>query len=319
MEPALPPLHPKLPRLLEQLGLRPIDAIKWNVILCNRKDDDSSEMMILKFGSDERKAASIAYEVKLLRGVLPDINQDDFERLVMPEYVDDGIFEDVQWVLMRYIKGHPLAHEWSELSFKPEILGGKNIDVAVSSYAVDVLRDLRVIDVETMPKYVHRFRFEDWRQSFSEQSEELIEKKLLKRETVERAAGIFSSLPSYRYDGNMFTNGDFYPRNFIVLEDGKIAVADWVGGVDPWSFVAMHAWLMMWGNPKWQSNYIKKIVEHFPIDFEEMQAGLLVESFKLVYRWRDEPEETIGLARSQMLAYFHQCLDLNYVQGIFAV
>ena len=319
MEPALPPLHPKLPQLLEQLGLTPVDAVKWNVILCSRKDSNDSGMLILKIGSDERKAASIAYEVKLLRGVLSDINQNDFERLVIPKYVNDGIFEDVQWVLMRYIKGHPLANEWSELSFKPEILGGKGIDVKVSDYAVDILRDLRMIDVETLPEYVNRFRFEDWRQAFVDQSEEMIEKKLLQKETVNRATGIFSTLPSYRYDGNMFTNGDFYPRNFIILEEGKIAVADWVGGVDPWSFVAMRAWLMMWGNPEWQLNYIKKMVEHFPIDIEEMQAGLLVEAFNIVYRWRNEPEETVGLARSQMLAYFHQCLDLNYVREIFAV
>ena len=127
-----------------------------------------------------------------------------------------------------------------------------------------------------------------------------------------------SRVPANRYDGNMFTNGDFYPRNFILLEDGRIAVADWVGGVDPWSFVAMYAWLMMWGNPKWQASYIKGVKDHFPIDIEEMQAGMLAESFNMIHRWRDESEETIGLARSQMLAYFRQSLDLNYVRGIFA-
>jgi len=73
----------------------------------------------------------------------------------------------------------------------------------------------------------------------------------------------------------------------------------------------------MWGNTKWQARYIREIKRHFPIDEEEMQVGLLVESFDRVWRWRDEPEMNVGFARTQMLAYFKQCLELDYVRDIF--
>jgi hypothetical protein len=115
----------------------------------------------------------------------------------------------------------------------------------------------------------------------------------------------------------MFTNGDFYPRNFIILADGRIGVTDWVGGVDPWEFVAMYTWLLMWGNPAWQSTYIAALKAHFPVDEHEMQIGLLVKSFDQVYRWREMPEEHVGFARTQMLTYFKQFLDVNNVRSIF--
>ncbi|MGH3554551.1 MAG: hypothetical protein ACRDT5_18590, partial [Mycobacterium sp.] len=96
-----------------------------------------------------------------------------------------------------------------------------------------------------------------------------------------------------------------------------IAVVDWVGGIDPWEFVAMHAWLLMWGNPAWQQVYIKEMQKHFPVDVNEIQIGLLVKSFDLVQRWRHLPEEQVGFARTQMIAYFHQCIDMDYVNQLF--
>jgi aminoglycoside phosphotransferase (APT) family kinase protein len=325
MEPALPPLHPKLPWLLDHLKLKPVDAVKWNVLVCQRTDapegDDQAaqEQLVLKYGEDSRKQKSMSYEVKLLRGILPDIDQAEFERLVLPEYVDDGVFQGLQWVLTKYIKGKMLVYDWSELSFKSDYLGGKAIGLEVAEYAVDVLRDLRTVDAEGLPEYVRRFKFEDWRNMFAERSQELIERQQLTAETVAEAKKLFDQLPAYRYDGNMFTNGDFYPRNFIMLNQGQIAVADWVGGVDPWTFVAMHAWLMMWNNPEWQASYIKGLTKHFPIDIEEMQAALLVRSFDNIYRWRKDSEESIGLARSQMVSYFHQSLSADYVRELFVV
>lgn len=318
MEPPLPPLHPRVPGLLEHLQLRVVDAIKWNVLACTEADDTGSEpTLILKFGSDRRKAEGIAYEVRIMSEVLPTLDQGLFEHLVMPEYVNHGTHDGLHWMTMKYIKGEPLVYEWSELTFKPDILGGKQIDVAVARSAVDVLRDLRIVDIGALPKFVRRFDFAEWLQDFHLKSETLVTQGIMERSTVENALRHFSSRTVQRYEGSMFTNGDFYPRNFIFLPDGRIAVVDWVGGVDPWEFVAMHAWLLMWGNPQWQQTYIEEIKKHFPVDHEEMQIGLLVKAFDQVYRWREQPEEYIGFARTQMLAYFHQCLDLDYVKKIF--
>ncbi|MEY4745159.1 MAG: hypothetical protein RL272_1104 [Candidatus Parcubacteria bacterium] len=318
MEPPLPPLHPRVPELLEHLHLRVVDAIKWNVLACTEADDPGSEpTLILKFGSDPRKAESIAYEVRIMSEILPSIDQTLFERLVLPEYVNDGTHEGLHWMTMKYIKGEPLVYEWSELTFKPEVLGGKGISIAVARSAVDVLRDLRLVDIGALPKFVRRFDFNAWLEEFRLKSETLITQGIMDRSTVALALGNFSSKSIQRYEGSMFTNGDFYPRNFIFLAGGKIAVVDWVGGVDPWEFVAMYAWILMWGNPAWQKEYISEIRRHFPVDLGAMQIGILVRSFDLIYRWREQPEEYIGFARTQMLAYFHQALDLDFVRKIF--
>ncbi|HTM68330.1 MAG TPA: phosphotransferase [Candidatus Binatia bacterium] len=319
MEPPLPPLHPRVPELLEHLNLRVVDAIKWNVLSCTEAGDKGTEpTLILKFGSDRRKAESIAYETRILSEVLPTLDQSGFERLVLPEYVNDGIHEGLRWMTMRYIKGEPLVYEWSELTFKPDILGGKGINVAVARSAVDVLRDLRLVDIGSLPKFVRKFDFKEWLDGFHLKSETLVSQGIMEASTVENALRHFSAREVERYEGSMFTNGDFYPRNFIFLPKGKIAVVDWVGGIDPWEFVAMYAWLLMWGNPAWQQSYVSEIKKHFPVDLEEMQIGLLVKAFDQVYRWREQPEEYIGFARTQMLAYFHQCLDIDYVRKIFS-
>ncbi len=319
MEPALPPLHPKLPRLLDYLGLTVVDAVKWNVLLCRESKAEGKEAtVILKFGSDPRKAASTDYEVKILRDVLPQFETKYFERLVLPEYVSDDTFDGLRWVITKYIKGKPLLYDWSELNTKPDILGGKSLGLEVAKYAVDVLRDLRLVDVDHMPDFVRRFDFNVWFGHFRERAAELVGRGIMSQETVDRAVALFNSMATERFQGNMFTNGDFYPRTFILLPGGKIAVADWVGGIDPWEFVAMKAWIMMWGNPRWQAAYIKEIKKHFPVDVEMMQVGLLVKAANRLYLWREMTEDHIGFARSQLLTYFNNCLDAKYVQDIFA-
>jgi len=319
MEPALPPIHPQVPELLKSLGLQIIEPLKWNVLLCRRSEAaKDGPLLILKFGSDPRKAASIKYEVRIIRDVLPQFDEQYFERLVIPEYVSDGHFGELDWVLTKYIKGEPLLFEWSEKTYKSDILGGKRIGVHVAKYAVDVLRDLRLVDMESIPDFVRRFDFGQWLEQFRVQSQELVDLRIWSQETVGRALELFQSLGTDRYQGNMFTNGDFYPRNFILLPKGRIAVADWVGGVDPWEFVAMKAWIMMWGNPAWQIAFVKDVKKHFPVDVDEMQVGILVKSHDQIYAWREKSEDAIGIARSQLLSYFTNSLDNNFVQQIFA-
>lgn len=317
MEPALPPLHPLVPALMSHLGLRIVDAIKWNVIACTDVEGSGLPKWIVKLGSEPRKNESLAYEIRVMREVLPTLDVAEFERLVLPEYVDDGVFEDVRWLRIRFISGRHLVYEWSELTDKTEILGGRSIEPDVAVAAIDVLRDLRSVDITSLPTFVRRFDFEKWIDEFRSKSGNLVGQGVMEQETVDTALALFTSKRAQRYEGSMFTNGDFYPRNFIMLPHGKVGVTDWVGGVDPWEFVAMHAWILMWGNPKWQIEYMHGLKKHFPIDIEEMRIGLLVQSFGQAFRWRETAEERIGFARTQMLAYFRQCLDLDYVKALF--
>ena len=318
MEPPLPPLHPLLPQLLDHLQLRVVDAVKWNVLACVEADDPGANpTLILKFGTDDRKTDSINYEVRIVRDVLPSIDQSLFERLVLPEFVKDGTQNGVRWMLIRHVAGRPLVHEWSELTLKPETLGGKSLDAEGGKLAVDVLRDLRLVDITQLPKFVRRFNFSAQLETFKTQGAELVRRGLMEQVTLDDACRLFSAKQAQRYEGTMFTNGDFYPRNFIVLPHGKVAVVDWVGGIDPWEFVAMHAWLLMWGNAPWQQTYLREIKKHFPVDIDEMQAGLLVKSFDAIWRWRDLSEEQVGFSRTQMIAYFKECTDVEYVKKIF--
>jgi len=81
--------------------------------------------------------------------------------------------------------------------------------------------------------------------------------------------------------------------------------------------VAVHAWLMMWGNPDWQKRYVQELKVHFPVDLGALQVGLVVRSFDLLWRWKDESEADLSQARAQMSEYLRQCLDPEYVRRIF--
>lgn len=311
-------MHPKTPALLEKLGLKIVDATKWNLLLCVKKDDQDSEPThVLKLGIDERKAESLKYETEILHRVLPLVNSGEFDCLVLPEFLDAGKSNGVSWLLMRYISGRSLVHEWSELNFKPEVLGGNGMDERIADLSVQVLRDLRMVDITSLPDFVRHFSFSEWLEEYRKRSQELVDRGLLEKKASESALELFDLRQVERYVGSMFTNGDFYPRNFILLPEDQIAVVDWVGGIDPWEFVAMHCWLMMWGNPRWQARYMSELKRHFPVDEPMLQVGLLVKSFDMVWRWKDEPEMNVGFARTQMLSYFRQCLDLDYVRQIF--
>jgi hypothetical protein len=313
------PLHPQLPALLEKLGLRAVDAANWNVLLCTPAEGTmSTPTLVLKYSADSAKSEIIAYETKVMSIVLPTIDQRLFERLALPEYVNDGEDGGLRWLLTRNIPGKQLIHDWSEFSFKPEKLGGKRIHVSVAKDAVDVLRDLRSVDIVTLPDVVRRFSLTEWIDGFRARADEMVKLGLLEPAVAVHAESLLKEKRVERYEGTMFTNGDFYPRNYIMLTDHRIAVTDWVGGIDPWEFVAMYAWLMMWGNPVWQVEYINELKKHFPVDVEEMRIGLLVKSFDRAYRWRTGSEEFVGAARAQMMSYFRQSLDGDYVRELFA-
>ena len=149
------PLHPEIPALLAKLDLRLVEVIKWNVYTCSPAQETGPATLVLKIGTDPRKAESLAYEIKIIREVLPASDARLFERLVLPEYVNDGMHGELRWLLTRHIEGEPLMYKWSELSIKPELLGGKAVDVASAAAAVDVLRDLRVMDIGAMPPFVN--------------------------------------------------------------------------------------------------------------------------------------------------------------------
>ncbi|MFH2062737.1 MAG: hypothetical protein ABIJ46_01125 [bacterium] len=318
MELPLPPLHPKIPSLLEHLGLRIVDAVKWNLLLCVRTEDSGSvPTHVLKFGVDHRKTESIDYEMRIMREVLPTLDREAFSRLVVPELLGSGEHDGLHWLETQYIAGRPLIHEWSELNHKPEVLGGKGLDPDVASLSIDVLRDLRQVDIGTLPEFVRRFDFGQWFEEFGRRASDLVRLGWLAQPDVDAAAALFVQAPVERYQGSMFTNGDFYPRNFILLPEGRVAVVDWVGGVDPWEFVAVHAWLMMWGNPDWQARYVAAIREHFPVDLGALQVGLLVRSFEMLWRWKDDPEVDVGSARAQMAESFRHSLDPEYVRQVF--
>ncbi|PIY63232.1 hypothetical protein COY93_00940 [Candidatus Uhrbacteria bacterium CG_4_10_14_0_8_um_filter_58_22] len=318
MEPPMPPLHPKTPSLLDHLGLRIIDVVKWNLLLCVQKDDSGSvPTHVLKFGMDRRKTESVDYETRIMREVLPVLDREDFSRLVLPELLGSGEHDGLHWLETQYIAGQPLVHRWSELNHKPNILGGKGLEADTAVAVVDILRDLRSVDIGALPDFVRRFDLGLWSKEFDRHAEDLVRLSWLDQPSIDFASELFSKVQTERYQGSMFTNGDFYPRNFILLPEGKLAVVDWVGGVDPWEFVAVHAWLMMWGNPDWQKRYVQELKVHFPVDLGALQVGLVVRSFDLLWRWKDESEADLSQARAQMSEYLRQCLDPEYVRRIF--
>lgn len=101
-------------------------------------------------------------------------------------------------------------------------------------------------------------------------------------------------------------NGDFYPRNLIVLPAGRIVVIDWetcnpnspFHTIDHPENVAAVFYVHMWGNPAWQAAYRCALDERFSFSETDFAKGVVIQALELADMWMGDPG-TLHLAAIQ--------------------
>lgn len=168
---------------------------------------------------------------------------------------------------------------------------------------VQILNDLRMVDVSllleaySVGESIRRssFDIEDWVQCFRGRRSEALRMGIASQE-VEQAEEFVKA--GFELTDRIISNGDFYPRNLIRLQDRVVLVdwAHWVGYrvcfVDYLANVAAFAYVHMWGNDAWQTNFIEHMREIRKIEMDDFRRAVLIKSFEQANYWLNNPQLT---------------------------
>ncbi|MGH7666124.1 MAG: hypothetical protein ACREN1_02255 [Candidatus Dormibacteria bacterium] len=206
-------------------------------------------------------------------------------------------------VLPRY-EGEELAQRWHEAD------GGRSLGVGLAARIAVVLEDLAQIDTVRLtddPEFMKISAV-----AFDHAGAHSRSLSISHRLT---AAGLLSPQDGMRTERLLehqqqspmiLNNGDFYPRNLIVLPTGRIVIIDWetynpnspFHTIDHLENVAAVFYVHMWGHPAWQAAFADALHDRF--DFSEMDfaKGVVIQGLELANMWMGDPA-TLPLAAIQ--------------------
>ena len=198
-------------------------------------------------------------------------------------------------VYFRHYDGKTYNDSWNEFN------GGSTLGTELSTEMVQILDDLRTIDVPSLlaanpvGEYIERSSFDlrGWLQSFRERTTDAIRMGISSDE-VERAEEFVAH--DFTAGLRIISNGDFYPRNLIRLEN-KIVLVDWahwagyrVCCVDHLVNVAAFAYVHMWGNSTWQRNFVRQLRDSLDIGIDDFRRAVVIKSFEQGGFWLNNPD-----------------------------
>lgn len=236
-----------------------------------------------------------------------------FKTLKLPEYlkIDEGRGK----ITLPYYKGRTYNQIWGESC------GGSLMGLELSKETAKILYDFSKIRIGEIMSHNgitrinrYKFEFDKWFQIFNQEKEKFVNSSQISREEADRATNILKS--DFSDPRFIFSNGDFYPRNFINIGT-KIVVVDWqtwnenyrVNLIDYLENVAAFAFIHMWDNFEWQLAYLKELQKHLDLNAGDFQKSLLIKSFDQANFWFNNND----LCKKQLFI-FKNALDKTYVQ-----
>lgn len=105
-------------------------------------------------------------------------------------------------------------------------------------------------------------------------------------------------------------NGDFYPRNLIVLPSGRVVIVDWetcnanspFHTVDHPENVAAVFYVHMWGNPAWQAAYRSALDERFGFSGAAFAKGVVIQALELANMWMNDTDRHLAAIQASIIA-----------------
>lgn len=323
---------PQISEILTAEGLKIVlPNIEVGKAVC---ENTSGERFFIKYSSNAEETMYV--------NVLPAIEKQKlpFRVLQLPELVtiirksfdQNGSIKQQDFIITKYVDGIMFNDRWDEVSTSG--YGGKGIRLDFATRVVDLVTDLSLINTSLLDMFTpSTFDFSKWKkQNLPFLSEILIKRKLIDQGYINKALSILSSNGLFENSQMILTNGDFYPRNFIELPNGKITIVDWEGRQD-YDFVDQEENLVqrvvdqrnafvnfvenhiaffcihMWGNPDFQRKFIHGVSRIFDFTAENLQAAILIKSLEQALIWPDD------LARIQM-GIFVKTLDIGFVRNL---
>ena len=118
---------------------------------------------------------------------------------------------------------------------------------------------------------------------------------LLSREDCAKAGHL---LAHHQHTPMIVNNGDFYPRNLIVMPAGRIVIVDWetynpnspFHTIDHPENVAAVFYVHMWGNPAWQAAYRVALNERFAFSETSFAIAVVIQALELANMWMNDTD-----------------------------
>ncbi len=118
---------------------------------------------------------------------------------------------------------------------------------------------------------------------------------LLSREDCAKAEQL---LAHHQHTPMIVNNGDFYPRNLIVMPAGRIVIVDWetynpnspFHTIDHPENVAAVFYVHMWGNPAWQAAYRVALNERFAFSETSFAKAVVIQALELANMWMNDTD-----------------------------
>ena len=280
--------------LFNQLNLEVIGKLKNNSVLLVKKTNSADTNTYCL------KMATVEQEIKLFRDCFPKVNQDEFRRLKLPTGIKIGslFLNKGWWVLMEYYGDDTI--KWEETD--PTHAGGRSITADYADILIDMLKDLRTIDIDLFTNTIPTVDKCPWYIELPQRAQSLVNRGILLSSDLQKVTNLLSRDLSEEQKRNyIVTNGDFQFRNFIKQPDGKVVVIDWTENtyntpnIEPIEFPIMYQWTLMWFNPTWQDLYIKKAMETFNLSPERLNYALVVKSINQAHLWPGSPLANIQI------------------------
>lgn len=246
--------------------------------------------------------------------------------------------QELKFILINFYEGKLYNKFWNE--YYPESLGGRGVEEDFATKSVELLKDFSLVDVQELSEFdLLTFNIDTWKiQNLPLMEQGLLQKKILSEKQVEKIRDILKSDGIFTQSNMILTNGDFYPRNFIELADGKIVVIDWEGRIDYEqpiksgensevfkgqrnaliNYIENHVaflFVHMWGNYTYRRSFLKKASHSFELSSSNLQAALIIKAMEQSYLWKDTQLSHLAVDQAQILI---DSLDIRYVEDMIS-
>ncbi len=270
--------------LFNILKLERVENLKHEaVLLVKMTDADDEKLYCLKFHA-------AIQEQKLYKDCFARIDQGKFRKLILPKAKKIGsLFSNYNWwILLEYYGNNIIP--WDET--REGDIGGESISTDYVPVLIDMIRDLKSIDLKLFLGIIPLVEGCTWYKELSQRATALTELGYLTIEELQEILIILSKgVDENAKNDYILTNGDFQFRNFLIQPDGKLAVIDWTENafntpnIEPIEFPVMYQWTLMWKNPKWQNLYLETFIKQFKVSEARIRYALLVKSINQAFLW----------------------------------
>jgi hypothetical protein len=210
-------------------------------------------------------------------------------------------------LVLPHYHGEDLAARWHESD------GGARLDPGLSAAIPAVLEDLACIDttcvttdpvLATIPGLVFDHTAALTRSASI--ARRLTQAGLLSPDDCAQAERL---LAHQQHTPMIVNNGDFYPRNLIVLPFSRIVIVDWetynpnspFHTIDHPENVAAVFYAHMWGNPAWQAAFRNAVHQRFGFSPASFAKGIVIQALELANMWMNDTDRHLAAIQASII------------------